>query len=112
MTDVRHGADLELSRRVQDGLRARISETTAVSPALAALIRNFAHTEKRLRQELLNLSNDADMLRWQELYNDKEKYEVVSDKPSHQRDDHRTSIVYYELGQDLPVTKSKKDLRA
>lgn len=111
MSDVRLGADLELSRRVQGGLRARISETTVISPALASLIRNFSQTERRIRQELLDLSSDADMRRWQELYNDKEKFEVVSDKPSHQRGDHRTSIVYYELGQDLPLTKSKRELR-
>jgi hypothetical protein len=111
MNEVRRGADLEMSRRIQDGLRARIGEMAAVTPALAALIRGNFQTEKRMRQELLNLTSDVDMKRWQELHNDKERYEVISDKPTHQRDDHRTAITYYELGADLPLTKSKRELR-
>jgi hypothetical protein len=112
MNEVRRGADLEMSRRVQDGLRARIGEMAAVTPALAALIRGNFQTEKRMRLELLDLTNDADMARWQKLRNDSEKYEIISDKPSHQKGDHRTAIMYYELGEDLPMIKSKRELRA
>lgn len=111
MSEVRKGADLDLSRRVQDGLRVRLNEAMAINPAMAAILRNIQTTDKRMRQELLRLDNERDMQRWQELHNDKERYQVISDKPSHQKDDHRTAIIYYELGTDLPLTKSTRELR-
>ena len=52
------------------------------------------------------------MARWQILQNDKARYEIISDNPSHQKGEFLSRIVYNEIGDDLPLVKSQEDLRA
>lgn len=101
-----------LTGRVRSGLVTRLSETPALSKVRATILKHAETGSKRLRQELLNLQKDEDMARWQILNNDRARYEVLSDNPSHQRGEFLTRIVYYERGDNLPFIKTIEDLRS
>jgi hypothetical protein len=71
---------------------------------------------KRRRFELLDLDDEADLARWQVLHNDAHRYEVLSEKFSHVKGvheaEHTCAVVYLELGEDLPLVKTRGELRS
>lgn len=102
--------NFELSTRVKEGLSARLAERKMVDN-LMKVSSKLAFSNKKLRQELLNMKLDTDSQRWQELHNNVDKYQVVSEKESHQKGEYFVRIIYYELGDDLPDVKTKEQLR-
>ena len=89
---------LALSTRVKGGLREKLANNTAVK-------RFYTYqpggTSKKMRLELLDLGRPDDVRRWQELHNDKEHYEVLSTKESHQKSEYLMRVIFYELGDNL-----------
>jgi len=111
----RGAGDIQALRSAAEALR-----TTALTAAKRRIPAGLRASEadasqRRRRIELLDLSNDEDLKRWQEIYNQPEKYSVISEKVSTVRGEHTvdyTSLVtYYEIGDDLPVTRARNDLR-
>ena len=99
----------ELTARVREGLKQRLSNQYAATKLNAYDLGNLS--AKKMRIELLDLSLPEDVARWQLLQNNKEKYEVVSMKESHQKNEYYVRIIYYELGDDLPDVKTVEELR-
>jgi hypothetical protein len=102
---------LAFSLQIQEKLRNRLASTGALSIAKRACFASINTGQDRmLRRELLNLRTEEGIRRWQILNNDKERYEVISSKDSDQRGETMCHIVYYELGEDLPISKSAEEL--
>lgn len=99
----------QLSQRVKDGLAQRLAEYPAV--LRTRTIGDIAPSKMR-RIELLDLNKEADRCRWQLLHNDTERFEVISEKESHQKQEYFVRIIYYELGDELPSVKTKEELRS
>jgi hypothetical protein len=98
----------ELTNRVREGLKQRLANQHA---ATKLNWYDTPHTSKKMRIELLDLSRPEDVARWQLLQNNKEKYEVVSMKESHQKNEYYVRVIYNELGDDLPDVKTIEELR-
>lgn len=90
----------DLSDRVRDGLRARLNNQSAATRLNA--YPTSKSSSKKMRIVLLDLNNAGDIEKWQMLHNDKENYEVISSKESHQKNEYYVRVIYYELGDDLP----------
>ncbi len=71
--------------------------------------------ERMKRIELLKLNDPSDVERWQVIQNDSARYSVVSEQVNVARGDltveYSVLIVYYEIGDNLPLAKPKDDLR-
>jgi hypothetical protein len=103
---------LEFSLKIQENLRTRLGQTGALSMAKRAAFASIATgQDRKMRRELLDLRTEQGIRRWQQLHNDKERYEVISSKDSDQRGESMAHLIYYELGEDLPNSKSAKELR-
>lgn len=101
-------ANRELNARVREGLKSRLANQYAAT-RLGSY--DVSHTNKKMRIELLDLSRPEDIARWQLLQNNKEKFEVISMKESHQKNEYYVRVIYNELGDDLPDVKSIEELR-
>lgn len=99
----------QLSQRVKDGLAQRLAEYPAVLRTRS--IGDVAPTKMR-RIELLDLNREADRCRWQLLHNNPDKFEVISEKESHQKQEYFVRIIYNELGDELAAVKTKEELRS
>jgi hypothetical protein len=108
--------------RITPDLLSRVAPQ--VSANAANLIRKRASSgliggpvsgSRRRRCELLNLSTDEDMIRWQVIHNDSDRYQVVEEKLSTvgSKDgvEYRCILTYDEIGEDLPLVKSRLELR-
>lgn len=100
--------------RVLDGITQRVS--SSVKRAIpGGLIDIASQVSKRRRFELLDLRDEDDMARWQVIHNDHARYEVVSEKTTATNTEHgvdyRCLIVYNELGEHLPLTRTAAELR-
>lgn len=71
---------------------------------------------RRRRIEVLDLTLDEDVERWQILHNDTARYEIVAEVFTHLKGsyegEYKCRITYNEIGEDLPLTKTKSQLRA
>ena len=54
----------------------------------------------------------ADRCRWQLLHNNPDRFEVISEKESHQKQEYFVRIIYNELGDELADVKTKEELRS
>lgn len=97
-----------LTQRVKEGLSKRLAEYPAI---MRTRTLGEITPAKMRRIELLDLNKETDLERWQVLHNNPDKYEVLSEKESHQKTEYFVRIIYYELGDDLPDVKSKDELR-
>jgi hypothetical protein len=103
---------LAFSLQIQEKLRNRLASTGALSIAKRAAFASISLGDNRkMRRELLDLRTEQGIRRWQNLHNNKERYEVISSKDSDQRGESHCHLIYYELGEDLPDSKSAKQLR-
>lgn len=101
----------DLAQRSFESLGNSLRQT----PALSAVAAKFTkqHTEaatRRRRVVLLDMNDERDVEFWQILLNSPERYHVISQKESHQRGEYVIRIFFDELGEDLPVTKTKEEL--
>lgn len=99
----------QLVQRVREGLSKKLSEYPAIMRTRA--VYDLIPTKMR-RIELLDLNKPADLERWQVIHNTPEKFEVISEKESHQKSEYYIKITYFELGDDQPAVKSKEQLRS
>lgn len=100
---------IELSQRVKAGLSSKLAERLAnnkLFPKPSSL-----SSSAKMRVELLNLSRESDLARWQVLHNDGERYRIITEKESHQKGEYFVRIIYCELGDDLPIVKTQQELR-
>lgn len=98
-----------LTRRVADNIAAR---TAAATPPAV-----FGRPPgARRRFEVLIMQRETDLLRWQMIHNDKERYKVVEEKMVNQRTElsveYACLLTYEEIGDDLPLVKTLDQLRA
>jgi len=103
-----------MAARVLDGVTEKVLKNSARSVP-SGLISSTKAVDKRRRCELLDLSQENDNGRWQIIHNDVERYEVISEKYSMIRADdfvdYKCLIVYNELGENLPLVRTGKELR-
>lgn len=67
---------------------------------------------KARRIELLDMNKDSDCRRWQVLFNDSSRYEVISTKEQTTASgDYFVRVIYFEKGDNLPLYKSQRELR-
>jgi hypothetical protein len=101
-----------LAIRVRDGLRSHLEECKVMG-ALQALFLDIEseQLDSKVRREMLDLSRDVDLQRWQILHNDTKRYQIISTKDSHQRGENYCHVIYLEKGADLPLVKSEAELR-
>ena len=98
----------ELTSRVREGLKQRLANQNAATKLTSY---DTPYASKKMRIELLDLSIPEDIARWQLLQNNKEKFEVISMKESHQKNEYYVRVIYNELGDDLPDVKTIEELR-
>jgi hypothetical protein len=103
----------ELLARVRTGLQKKLQGTVLMGRLRAEIIQDVATTAgRRQRRETLDLDNEQDLARWQILHNDPEHYEIIDERDSHTARSSLCHVVYWEIGDDLPIAKSVADLRA
>lgn len=103
-----------LSHRVLDRMSEGVTSAVSRRPPLG-LVPDADDAGKMHRMELLDLKKPEDKERWQVIHNDHERYEVISERFSTVRADsyvdYMCLIIYFELGDDLPLVKVDDDLR-
>ena len=65
---------------------------------------------RRKRIVLLNLHRSRESTFWQILQNTPERFQIISEKESHQRGEYVVRVIFYEVGENLPVYKSQAAL--
>lgn len=107
---VRSSVGTKLIQELQAAEANRVSRKV---PSLPAAVED---TTRRRRIEVLDLREDDELSRWQVLHNDTDRYEVVSEKFSqikgNYEGEHTCTIIYNEIGEGLPLIKSKAELRS
>lgn len=75
-----------------------------------------AEKAKRRRIENLDLNREDDRERWQIIHNDTDRYEFISEHftqvKGNYEGEYRCRIIYYEIGDNLPLSKTEEELRA
>jgi len=100
-----------LSQRALAGLSDSIANRPALCAAAAKFVsRIVEESVRRKRVVLLNLNKFNDLSFWQTLHNLPDKFEIISEKESHQRGEYLARVIFYELGEDLPVVKTQEQL--
>lgn len=107
---------MNVSQRVLTGIQERMVSETGPRLIPAGLMREeILVPTKRRRIELLDLKKATDKRRWQIIHNDSDRYEFISEKFTTVRADrfvdYTCLIMYYELGDELPMVKDDNDLR-
>lgn len=105
----------ELTNKVVQDARSRLLADSKKAGSAGLPTDNKDVDAKRRRCELLDMTNESDQQRWQILHNDTDRYEVISEKISTVRGDNKVDymcfVVYNELGDDLPIYRTKDELR-
>ncbi len=99
----------ELANRVRTGLASRLSSHLATSRVLN--LDTSVTVNKRKRVVLLDLNREEDIQFWQELHNNPDRYQIISEKESHQKAEYFVRIIYFELGDEQPAVKPTTELR-
>lgn len=112
----KHRYSEAVGRRIFDQLEARRS-AEKVHRAGKGLIGRTEQTKQRmLRAELIDMLDDEDAQRYHIIQNDVERYEVKDEKVSFIRGssyvEWKIFVRYYEIGENLPLHKTKAQLRA
>jgi len=100
---------------VQQGVAQRLKQQGAMPKLTAALLRIDSEemdVSRARRIELLDMNKDIDCRRWQVLYNDTARYEVISaTEKTSAAGDYFIRVIYFEKGDNLPLYKSQQELR-
>lgn len=104
----------DLSVNVLQNLRSRLHNSAVLSDLQAMLLRSVGSqtAETRHRLEVLNLTSEDGLERWQVLMNTPELFEIINSEFSRTpKGDHFCTIQYLEKGTDLPVSRTTDELR-
>jgi hypothetical protein len=104
--------------RILSGLQDKMSyaqrHQKSVTPGLVGKAPSLASKKKRI--EVVDITTDAGNKRWQELHNNTEAYEIISSKDSILKGqygvEYTVIVVYYELGEDLPIARALNETPA
>lgn len=99
----------DLANKSLQGMTASIADRPAINRAVAKFTRQVVEeASKRRRIVLLNVAMPEDAAFWECLHNIPERFEVVSEKESHQKGEYLIRVIFNELGEDLPPTKTQE----
>lgn len=100
-----------LSRQALAGLADAINNRPAMNAVVAKFTAQTAEEDlRRKRIVLLKLTVPAEMSFWQLLHNSPDKFQLISEKESHQKNEYYVRVIFYELGESLPVVKTQEEL--
>jgi len=104
-----HDVTAQLAIQALAGVRDSINTRPAFARAAAKFqSANLESATKRRRIILLNLNDSSEAAFWQTLHNLPEFFTIISEKESHQRGEYVVRVIFYELGDELPVVKTKE----
>lgn len=100
-----------LSKQVLEGISSSIASRPALGAAAAKFVaKGMDEQLRRKRIVLLNLHRSRESTFWQILQNTPERFQIISEKESHQRGEYVVRVIFYEVGENLPVYKSQAAL--
>lgn len=108
-SNIRTTVTSKIMSDLRDTAVAKVNKRVPLGPTSEVAV------SRMRRIEVLDLKDDADVERWQVLHNDVDRYEVISEKftqlKGNYEGEHSCTVIYDEMGEDLPLTKTQSELR-
>lgn len=101
----------ELAKRSFRGFTETLRDQPSLSAVTAKFTKQYADAATRRRRNVvLDMEDESDAQFWQVLHNTSSKFKVLSEKESHQKGEYLCRVIFEEIGDDLPVYKTKDQL--